>query len=321
MRFVPLMTAIAVVAAPLAAQTAPIPLKMAGQHSSQFKGRTKVAIGSYGINFIVSQRATAVAGVGLNARVETGLQGVDEATMRRLANEGFADLKAQLAAAGITLATDDEVRGVITSSGTRLLPGNVDRGGDGGMVIGKGVKKQFVTYGADGAPLTDQFVSGGKVGGLAALGKIGATGKLNKPGEAIDATLIFPLLTVDYADSEAKVGRTFTGAKRGSVETNVAFGIRVESPINVQNPAKLGYGTPGMFRPSKDVFIDAPFTRGAAGLTATATNAALNMDRNSDSQSGAVVVDLPAWIGLVQQAYRAYNAAIVATIREMKAKG
>lgn len=40
-----------------------------------------------------------------------------------------------------------------------------------------------------------------------------------------------------------------------------------------------------------------------------------------EEKEGNVVVDLPAWTALVRDAYRAYNAAIVATLRELKAKG
>ena len=311
--------AVACLAAPLAAQT--FPLKMTGQHGGLFKGRTKIAIGSYGINFIVGQKASAVAGVGLNARVVTGLKGVDEATMRRLADEGYADLRAQLAAAGIVLASEEETRGAIREAGATLLPGNTDSGRDGGLVIGKGVKKAYLAFGAAAAPLTDLFAASGKTGPFAMLATMGKGGKLNRPGEAIDATFIFPTLTVDYADSEVKVGRSLAGNKRGTVETDIAFGIRTDSPVNVQNPAKMGMGTPGAFRPVKDVWTDQPFTRGATSVSAQAQNAPALMDTYSQKADGDVVVDAPAWTALVQQAYRDYNAAIVAVVREQKAKG
>lgn len=320
MRLPLLLAALALPCAALA-QSAQFPLKLTGQHGGLFKGRTKVAIGSYGINYIIAQRASAVAGIGLNARVETGLAGVDEATMRRLANEGYADLRAQLAAAGITLASEAETKGALQGAQVVLLPGNTESGRDGGMVIGKGVKKANIAFGADAAPLTDIYPTSGKVSGFAMLGALGKTGKLNKSGEAIDATWIFPLMTVDYADTEAKTSRTLAGSKRGSVSSEIAFGIRMESPINVQNPFKNGMGTPGVIRPAKDVWSDADFALGANQISATATNGQMMMDKVREGKQGAVTVDPAKWTALVRDAYRAYNAAIVAAIREAKAKG
>ena len=299
------------------AQTTPFPIKMTGQHGSQVKGKTRVAVASYGINYIVAQKGTAVAGVGLNSRVVTGLSGVDEATMRRLANEAHADLKAQLAAAGLTLVGDADTRGILQQAGTAMLPGNTESNRDGGITIGKGVKKASVAYGADGAPLTDIFPANGKVGGFGMLAAIGKINKLAAPGKAADTILLFPLLTLDYADTEAKISRTLTGAKRGTVTSNVAFGIRMESPVNIVNS---GY-TYGMFRPAKDVFVETPFSKGATEMTAMANDSAYAMNVVKEEKEGNVVVDLPAWTALVRDAYHAYNATIVATLRDLKAKG
>ena len=311
-RFVaPALLAVSFMAAPAVAQT--FPVKFIGQHSSHFKGKSKVAIASYGINYIVSQKGSAVAGIGNNSKVVTGLSGVDEATMRRLANEAYADLRAQLAAAGIALVGEAETRAAIGQAGTALLPGNTDSNRDGGITIGKGVKKASVAYGADGAPLTDIFPASGKSGGFGMLGAIGKINKLGGPGKALDAILLFPLLTVDYADTEAKVTRTLTGGKRGSVETNVAFGIRTVSPVNVVNP---GY-TYGGFYPDKDVWSDQPFQRGATSIAATATDYTYNADI-AEQKAGNVAVDLAAWTALVRQAYKDYNAAIVAVVAKEK---
>lgn len=317
MRFAPIVMAAAVVAATTAfAQTTSFPIRMTGQNGSHFKGKSRIAIGSYGINFVVAQKATAVAGVGLNSRVTTGLQGVDEATMRRLANEGYADLRAQLGAAGVALADEAAVRSVFQQAGTAMLPGNTESNRDGGITIGKGVKKASVAYGADAAPLTDLYPASGKTSPLAMMGAIGKIQKLGAPGKAIDAVLIFPLLTIDYADTDARVTRTLTGARRGIVSSNVAFGIRAQSPVNVVNPAF----THGMFGPAKDVFVETPFSAGATEMTAMANDSASAMSVVEEQKKGNVVVDPARWTALVQDAYRAYNAAIVAVVREQMAK-
>ncbi len=304
------LAAMMCVAAPATAQT--FPLKLIGQHSSHFKGKSKVAIASYGINYVVAQKGTAVAGVGLNSRVVTGLTGVDEATMRSLASEGYADLKTQLAAAGITLASEQEVRGALGQAGVAFLPGNTESNRDGGITIGKSVKKASVAYGAEAAPLTDMYPARGKV--AFGFGSIGKAQKLSEPGKAIDSVLIFPVLTVDYADTEAKVTRTLTGAKRGIVESNVAFGIRTQSTVNVVNPAY----TAGLFYPVKDVFVEDDFTASPQNITAMANDSAYLMNIVDEQKKGNVVVDLPKWTELVRAAYRAYNAAIVSAITSVR---
>ena len=316
MKFPVLLMALALPSAALA-QTTPFPIRMTGQHGVLVKGKSKVAVASYGINFIVAQKGTAVAGVGLNSRVVTGLQGVDEATMRRLANEGYADLRAQLAASGMALVGESETRAAIQQAGTALLPGNTESNRDGGITIGKGVKKASVAYGADAAPLTDIYPANGKAGGFGMLAAIGKVNRLAAPGKALDTILLFPLLTVDYADTEAKISRTLTGAKRGTVTSNIAFGIRMQSPVNVVNPGYIAGG----FGPAKDVFVETPFSKGAKEMTAMANDSAYLLNVVKEEKEGNVVVDLPAWTALVRDAYRAYNATIVATLKDLKAKG
>jgi hypothetical protein len=292
---------------------------LTGGHASLFKGRTRIAIPSYSINYIVAQKAAAAGGVSVKARSTTILAGVDEATMRLIVDEAFADLKTQIAAAGLSLASDAEAANVLSTSGTALAPGNTYQGGDGGIVIGKGVKKQFISFGATAAPLTELFQPGGKIGGLGAISKIGSTNKLNAPGEAIDATLIFPSLTLDFAESEVSVSRTLVGGKRASASNDVQFSIRAESPVNIQNPAARGIGTPGTLRPTKDASTKATFAtvEGSTGATSQ-TNYGSLFDDGTIKNSSLVVADPAKWTELARAAYRSYNAAIVAAIKQLK---
>jgi len=294
-------------------------LKMTGGHASLFKGRGRIAIPSYSINYIVAQKAAASGGVSVKAKSTTILAGIDEATMRQMVDEALADLKTQMAAVGLTLATDAEAAGVLSTSGTALAPGNTYRGGDSGMVIGKGVKKQFISFGATAAPLTELFQPGGKTGGLGAIGKIGSTNKLNAPGEAIDATLIFPSLTLDFAESEVSVSHTLAGGKRASASNEVRFSIRAESPVNVQNPAHRGIGTPGTMRPAKDASTDVAFAtvEGSTGATSQTHYGSL-FDDGTIKNSSLVMADPAKWTELVRAAYRSYNAAIVSAIKQVR---
>lgn len=311
MRKLMLFAALVSVAAPALAQT--FPVRFTGQHSSHFKGKKRIAIGHYGINYVVAQQGTAVAGVGLSSKVATGLSGVDEATMRRLADEGYADLKAQLAAAGYQLASEQEVRSALEAGGAAWRPGNSESHRDGGITIGKSVRKASVAYGASAAALTDAFPAASGTNAFSMMGSVGKVMKISKAAVPLDAILLFPMLTVDYADTEAKRTRTLTGARRGTVETNVAFGLRATaSKVDVINP---GY-TYGAFYVGKDVFVPDDFAGGPQSLSAMSNDSAYLLNVVEEQKKGNVVVDLPKWTELVRAAYRAYNAAIVAVVKE-----
>jgi hypothetical protein len=319
MKYPHLVAAALAVVCTVSATAQDFSLTLTGGHASLFKGRTRIAIPSYSINYIVAQKAAASGGVSVKASSTTILTGIDETTMRLMVDEAFADLKTQMTAAGLSLASDAEAATVLSSSGTALAPGNTYRGGDSGIVIGKGIKKQFISYGAAAAPLTELFQPGGKIGGLGAIGKIGSTNKLNSPGEAIDATLIFPSLTLDFAESEVSVSRTLVGGKRASASNEVQFSIRAESPINVQNPAVRGIGTPGTMRPAKDASTKTEFAtvQGSGGATSQ-TNYGSLFDDGTIRNSNLVVADPAKWTELARAAYRSYNAAIVAAIKQVK---
>lgn len=319
MKYLPFAAAALALICTVPATAQDFSVTMTGAHSGLFKGRGRIAIPSYSINYIVAQKAAAAGGVSVKAKSTTILTGLDETLMREVVDEAFADLKTQLTAAGLALATDAEAAGVISSSGTALAPGNTLRGGDGGMIIGKGIKKQFISFGATAAPLTELYQPGGKITGVAAIAKFGAGGKLNTAGEAIDATLIFPSLTLDFAESEVSVTRTLAGGKRASASNDVKFSLRMESPVNIQNPAKRGIGTPGMMRPAKDASTDIEFATVEGGTSATSrTNYGSLFDDGTIKNSSLVVADPAKWKELARAAYRSYNAAIVAAIKQAK---
>ena len=291
------------------AQAVP-PLKLSKPIAQGMKGK-KIAILSYSINFVTSQRASANASMGVKARAGATLAGVDQNAMRKLANEAHADLKTRLTAAGIAVVDDEAVSKAAKNAGVTLLPGNIEENRDGGMVIGSGVKKAYVSVGADVAPLTDLYQSGGKVGGFAMLATMGKSGKLNTPSVELGASFVSPSLTIDFADADAKTSRTLAGSKRASVDIDTQFAIRLPSPVNVQTGAAKGLGTPSTMMLAKDVVIDGTFT-GSKGASTMSTAGDYGDWNPSDASN--VIVDLPSWTAMVQSAYRAYNAAIVANL-------
>ena len=271
----------------------------------------KIAVLSYAINFVTGQRASANASVGTKARAGATLVGVDEATMRRLANEAHADLKAQLTAAGIPIVDDATIAEVTRTAGVTLLPGNRDANRDGGMVIGSGVKKAYVSVGADAAPLTDLYQSAGKVGGFGMLATLGKGNKLRKPALSLGAAFVSPSLTIDFADADARTSRTIAGSRRASVDIDTQFAIRMPSPVNIQVGQAVGIAGPTAMTLSRDVVMDGAFT-GSAGASSMST--AGDYGEWNPNDAANVVVDLPRWTAMVQSAYRAYNAAIVANL-------
>ena len=272
---------------------------------------TRIAVLSYAINFVTGQRASANASVGTKARAGATLVGIDEAVMRRLADAAHADLKAQLAAAGIPVVDDATVADVSRTAGVTLLPGNRDENRDGGMVIGSGVKKAYVSLGADAAPLSDLYQGGGKVGGFGTLAQLGKGNKLSKPALALGAAFVSPSLTIDFADADARTSRTLAGARRASVDIDTQFVVRMPSPVNIQVGQAVGVAGPTAMTLSRDVVIDAPFSASAG---ASSMSTAGDYGEWNPKDGANIVVDLPRWTALVQSAYRAYNAAIVANL-------
>jgi hypothetical protein len=313
------VAAIVALAVPAQAQLAP--MKMTGVYKQTLKGKARVAIPSYGISFITSQKANANASLTAQSSLEASLQGVDEPTMRQLADEALADLKAQLTTAGIAVASDDDARSVLVAAAAPLRPDNRDdKKIGGGITFGKTkIRKGYVTVGASAAPLTTLFQSGGTPNAFSMLSTLGNTGKLYAPAEKIDALLIFPVMTVDFADTEARTGVSLSGSRRASIDSEVRFIVRQESRVDTALPMLKGRsGAPGSFTLARNYESEEPFTLGAASASATSTDARQMMDQGYDRKSGGVRVDLPKYVALVQQAYRAYNAAIVEALKSTR---
>ena len=161
------------------------------------------------------------------------------------------------------------------------------------------------------APLTDLYQSAGKVGGFGMLAKFGKGNALSKPALNLGAAFISPSLTIDFADADARTGRSIAGSRRASVEIDAQFALRSPSPTNIQVGQAVGIAGPTMMTLSKDVVIKAHFTDSAGSSAMTTSGAQLEWTAR---QEGDMVVDLPRWTELVQAAYRAYNAALVANL-------
>jgi hypothetical protein len=308
--------------APAAAQAQTFPVKFIGGHKALF-GAPAVGISSYQIAFITSQQGTASGGVTTKSRLTTTLANVPEETMRRLADEAYADLKAQFAAAGVTLLDEKAVQDALAKTTIERQPNNAEITRIGPTItIGKGVKKSYAAFGAAAAPALKGLHNPAAAGGIGAAMAIASINKLAPAARANNASFISPSLVIDFGQTEAAAGRDFLGRESASVSSQLGFGVSQTSNVAIYASMNNGRGgVPGGLSLAKDVTVKTPFAtvatgEGAVRALSVATVVDSNYIKQDTARGDAVVVNLPVWEGLVRQAYKDYNAAIVAEYRK-----
>lgn len=310
-----------------AARAEAFDIRMAGQSRGSLRG-AGFAVPTYHVNFVTSQQATSVASIGARTRLAVVMVGPDQALMRRLTNEAYADLRTRMEAAGLPLVSPEETRAMVQASGIAQLPGNSEIAGIGPSVtIGSSLRKGWATFGPDAAPALTPLVNmrGAGQTGFAAIGAIAATGALGpfaRQRGMADKVALAPSLVLDFARMDARRPGVFSvGA---SVGGNIAFGVLAASKVTAHKPAAVGPGTPGGFAPRADVFSPTPFASVVEGGAAVRAGPSFSdtADENYRSvqraRGDAVMIDVPVWEGLVRDAFRSYNTAIVATVRSMQ---
>lgn len=309
---------IAVAVTPIRSLAEPLTVQMTGQSRYIMTGYDRFVIPTYHVNFITSQQATAAASIMSRVRLAMVLVGPDQATMRRLTNEAYADLKTQMTAAGLTVVPEAEAQAMVAAAGYRPIAGNVELTGIGpSITIGASVRKGWATFGPDAAPALEPFRNLRQTMGVA-FGNVGATNALNRSLLAAGAIAVVPALTLDFVSMSASGGGMFSRGASANGRPGVA--VTLDSPCAVHKPARAGPGTPGGLRPRRDVISTTPFAEVIQGGAEVRMNASLsdiadeNYQRVARARGDAVVVDLTVWEGLIRDAYRAYNAAIVAAI-------
>ncbi|HEY9218394.1 MAG TPA: hypothetical protein VIO94_10115 [Phenylobacterium sp.] len=304
---------------------ATFPIKFIGFSGQQLKGGP-VAIPAYQIAFFTSHQGTAVGGVLTKSRLTTTLAGVPEASMRKLVDEAYADLRSQLEAAGVPLVPEAETKAGVAASGLELHPNNAQIVTIGrGITIGASVKKGYVAYGASAAPAIKSLHNPGSPTGAAGLGAISINGKLGSVAKSHKAVVVAPSLVIDFAKTDAKGGRDFMGRESANVSNRLGFSLAgVSQSLLLSSTPDGRFVTPGIMRLQKDLPVDAPFATVETGAGAVRALSVASVTNSSyideDAARGdAAVVDLPVWEGLVRDAYRAFNAQLVAEFK--KARG
>ena len=82
MKYLPLVATALALVCTVSVTAQDFSIKMTGGHAGLFKGRGRIAIPSYSINYIVAQKASASGGVSVKAKSTTILAGLDEATIK-----------------------------------------------------------------------------------------------------------------------------------------------------------------------------------------------------------------------------------------------
>ncbi|WP_293381593.1 hypothetical protein [Phenylobacterium sp. SCN 70-31] len=312
------------VVAPAAAQ-ASFPVKLSGFSGQNLRGGP-VAVPSYQIAFFTQQQGTASGGVLAKSRLTTTLTGISAETMRGLADEAYADLVAQLTAAGVPMVAEAETQAALAASGAELTPGNAEVTRIGaGVTIGAGVKKAYAAYGAQRAPMIKGLHAPGNATGFAGMGALAVQGRLGTVARSQQSILVAPSLVIDFARTDAATGRDLMGRASASVSNKLQFGLMGVSMAALSTSMNNGRAsTPGMMRMTKDLTTPAPFGTLATGegavraLSVTSVASPYYIDQDT-ARGDAVIVDPAAWTALVRDAYRAFNAAVVLEIR--KAQG
>lgn len=311
------MTVAMAMSAPLAAVADTFDIRLTGQNRSFLRG-DRFVIPTYHLNFVTSQQATSVVSIGARTRLAMVLQGVDQATMRRLADEAYADLRRQMEEAGLTVISAEEARAMTEAAGLERMPNNIDVAGIGpGITVGSSIRRGWVTVGPEAAPAIRGVGSMGN--SVMRIGAFGALGGFNRTPNSAGLVAFAPALTLDFVRMQAARGGLF--GNTASTSGQVAFGILMSPSITAQKPVgRMNTGTPGQFGPRADVFTETPFAELVQGGAAVRAGASFADDVDDNyravvrARGDAVVVNLPVWEGLVRDAYRDYNAAIVAAI-------
>jgi hypothetical protein len=276
--------------------------------------QSNVAVPSYHVTFITQQQGTAAGNIEARARLNAVLAGIDEATMRRLTNEAYADLITRLQAANLAVLPAAQARAL--ANGVDAVPGNGDVKGVGaGITIGRSVRRGYASYGADEAPMLVPYHNPtGATGGPNLMRVMGAANTIGRAAREIDAWAVIPALTIDFINMEAR--RTSSSA---SVSSEVMFSLRMASGASTAGRGAAGPGYMQGLRMTRDVTWTDTFAevvQGGAAVREGTMTPIINENYQVEARArgDAIVADAAVWEGLVRQAYQTFNEALVAEI-------
>jgi hypothetical protein len=291
----------------------PLAIQLKPTNTKYVKGKTQVAVATYGLYLVRSGSATAFAGgfgSESNARrtsIKTGLVGVSEPLANQLVEEAYVDLGKRLAQAGFEVAPNDAVQAALSGIGT------VASGA-------KGINGQPI-YGPAAAPVRAGTTFTGALSGL------GNQGALTRACDALGGAIILsPSLGVDYEWLESSGNHAYSAS--ASVGARLRFhALQNSGATFVQTPPPPYRGAwPGNFLMPQPSGTDEPFAimfevddRSDNALVSSAMALAGFGSIYRQSKVYAVQADPDRYAALVRAAYQGLNASLVDEL--LKAKG
>lgn len=300
----------------------PLPVALQGHATRYLANRPKIVIPGYTLAFVQGASASAFGGgAGLDTsqrrtQIATRLVGLTDPMAQDMADAAYADLVAQLEAAGfevVDLATfqaSEQMRGLARYDGPV--------GGQG--IIDSRATKAWVAYGPRALPIIKGHAFETGMGAVAASGALLRFGRASRD---LDAIVLSPRVLLDYIDMESTGRRTYSGS--ASVDADLRFGINPTSKVDFVWGNNSGGAMPGWFT-TKGAFTPQPF--GILAQTADRSdsiathNALVSIGFGSVYRQSLVYdaeVSPKRYAALSRAAVQGFNAALVAEIR--KARG
>ncbi|MDP1874319.1 hypothetical protein [Phenylobacterium sp.] len=300
----------------------PLPVALQGHATRYLANRPKIAIPGYSLAFVQGASASAFGGgAGLDTsqrrtQIATRLVGLTDEMARDLADMAYADLVAQLEAAGFEVIDPAQLQ---SSDQVRGLARHGDAFGGKGIIDSRATKA-WIVYGPRSlAPIKGYAFETG-MGAIAASGALMSFGRASRD---LDAVIIVPRLLIDYIDMESTGQRTYSGS--ASVDAELRFGINPTSRIDFVWGNNGGGAMPGWFT-TKGAFTPQPFgilAQTADRSDSIATHNALVTIGFGSIYRQSLVYDAEIspkrYAALSRAAVQGFNAALVTEIR--KARG
>lgn len=300
----------------------PLPVALQGHSTRYLANRPRIVIPGYTLAFVQGASASAFgggAGTDTNQRrtqIATRLVGLTDTMAHDMADAAYADLVAQLEAAGYEVVDPATFQAAEQMRGLARYDGPV--GGQG--VIDSRATKAWVAYGPRALPIIKGHAFETGMGAVAASGALMRFGRASRD---LDAIIITPRVLIDYIDMESTGRRTYSGS--ASVDADLRFGINPTSKVDFVWGNNGGGAMPGWFT-TRGAHTPQPF--GILDQTADRSdslathNALVSIGFGSVYRQSLVYdaeVSPKRYAALSRAAYQGFNAALVAEIR--KARG
>lgn len=297
-------------AAPITSDAFDVTLKRVSGKAGAVNAKSRIAVVGYNVGAIHKSRAVASTRGGFGrssakASMTMLLAGVDDALLQDVADEAYGDLVARLTSAGFDVVSPEEMK---TAPGAeKILPG--DAAYDGDLKRGNGDGKIRVA-GPHALGVSDYNP----------LGRITFNGnKMAQAGGALDAVLVFPNLSLGFAQTDGSGNAMF--ARKASVEGGALFHVDSATKID------LVYSKSGRFADgwaswqtkgwagTDEAFAEVAKTGSSNNALAVGLSSALGTSMGSNSKSEyTVVADPERYKALALKAAKGVNAALVAEL-------